>query len=110
MVREVDIDHEPDLVCSYNILNVPAVAISGDTRSVVMGARLAGELVSLLRPHPRPFSAIVWLLDDPAKPQQRREFLADDYDAAKSSLIAEFGEHIEFVLTDDEAARRPRGV
>ena len=107
-VREVDIDLEPDLVRSYSIVNVPAVAISGDTGSVVMGARLAGELVRLLRPHPRPFSAIVWFLDEPGRPQQRLEFMADDYDAAKSILIAEFGDHIQFVLTDEEAARRLR--
>jgi hypothetical protein len=107
-VREVDIDRDPDLVRSYNILNVPAVAITGDIRSVILGARLAGELVRLLRPHPRPFTAVVWLLDQPGQPQPRREFMADDYDAAKSILIAEFGDRIEFVLTDEESAHRPR--
>lgn len=108
-VREVDIDQEPDLVREYHIQNVPAVAITGDTGSVILGARPSGELVRLLRQHPTPFKAIVWLLNEPDKPQQRREFMAHDYDHAKSILHDEFGENIDFVLTAEEAARRSRG-
>jgi hypothetical protein len=108
-VREVDIDQEPDLVREYHIQNVPAVAITGDTGSVILGARPSGELVRLLRQHPTPFKAIVWLLNEPDKPQQRRELMADDYDHAESILRSEFGENIDFVLTDEEAARRLRG-
>jgi thioredoxin-like negative regulator of GroEL len=48
-VVEVDVDTDPEIVRTYDVLNVPAVAVEGSPQSLVVGAHPSTVLIERLR-------------------------------------------------------------